>query len=68
MVGYYKNEGATQSALVNRWLHTGDRGRLDDDGNLYLVGRSKEIIVDSNGRDVYPDEIEELYKDFAVHR
>jgi long-chain acyl-CoA synthetase len=63
MVGYYKNEGATQAALVNRWLHTGDLGRLDDEGNLYLVGRSKEIIVDSNGKNVYPDEIEELYKD-----
>jgi long-chain acyl-CoA synthetase len=63
MVGYYKNEGATNAALVNRWLHTGDLGRVDDDGNLYLVGRSKEIIVDSNGKNVYPDEIEELYRD-----
>jgi len=63
MLGYYQNEGATQSALVNRWLHTGDLGRLDDGGNLYLVGRSKEIIVDTNGKNVYPDEIEELYKD-----
>jgi long-chain acyl-CoA synthetase len=63
MLGYYQNEQATQSALVNRWLHTGDLGRLDDEGNLYLVGRSKEIIVDTNGKNVYPDEIEELYKD-----
>ncbi|HWS55347.1 MAG TPA: AMP-binding protein [Pyrinomonadaceae bacterium] len=63
MVGYFRNEEATQSALVNRWLHTGDLGRLDDDGNLYLVGRSKEIIVDTNGKNVYPDEVEELYKD-----
>ncbi|HZI18225.1 MAG TPA: AMP-binding protein [Pyrinomonadaceae bacterium] len=63
MLGYYRDEAATQDALVNRWLHTGDLGRLDDEGNLYLVGRSKEIIVDSNGKNVYPDEIEELYKD-----
>jgi long-chain acyl-CoA synthetase len=63
MLGYYRDEAATQGALVNRWLHTGDLGRLDDDGNLYLVGRSKEIIVDSNGKNVYPDEVEELYKD-----
>jgi long-chain acyl-CoA synthetase len=63
MLGYYKNEQATQSALSGRWLYTGDLGRLDDDGNLYLVGRSKEIIVDSNGKNVYPDEVEELYKD-----
>jgi long-chain acyl-CoA synthetase len=63
MLGYYLNELATQSAVVGRWLHTGDLGRLDESGNLYLVGRSKEIIVDTNGKNVYPDEIEELYKD-----
>src|SRR5256714_1167367 len=63
MLGYYRNEQATQGALVSRWLYTGDLGRLDDEGNLYLVGRSKEIIVDTNGKNVYPDEIEELYKD-----
>ncbi|HST53934.1 MAG TPA: AMP-binding protein [Pyrinomonadaceae bacterium] len=63
MLGYYRNEQATQAALSGRWLYTGDLGRLDDEGNLYLVGRSKEIIVDTNGKNVYPDEIEELYKD-----
>jgi len=63
MVGYFGNEEATRAVLVNRWLRTGDLGRLDDDGNLYLVGRSKEIIVDTNGKNVYPDEIEELYID-----
>jgi long-chain acyl-CoA synthetase len=62
MLGYYANEEATRDALVERWLHTGDLGRLDDDGNLYLVGRSKEIIVDSNGKNVYPDELEETYE------
>ncbi|MFL6256086.1 MAG: AMP-binding protein [Pyrinomonadaceae bacterium] len=63
MLGYYQNETATQSAIVSRWLHTGDLGRIDENGNLYLVGRSKELIVDTNGKNVYPDEIEELYKD-----
>ncbi|MGH9930189.1 MAG: 1-acyl-sn-glycerol-3-phosphate acyltransferase, partial [Pyrinomonadaceae bacterium] len=48
-------------ALVERWLHTGDLGKLDTDGNLFLVGRSKEIIVDTNGKNVYPDELEEVY-------
>ena len=63
MIGYYGNEEATRQTLVNRWLYTGDLGRLDDDGNLYLVGRSKEIIVDTNGKNVYPDEVEEVYQD-----
>jgi long-chain acyl-CoA synthetase len=61
MLGYYANEDATRSTLVERWLYTGDLGRLDDDGNLFLVGRSKEIIVDTNGKNVYPDELEEVY-------
>ncbi len=61
MLGYLDDEVATRKTLVERWLYTGDLGRLDDEGNLYLVGRSKEIIVDSNGKNVYPDELEELY-------
>jgi long-chain acyl-CoA synthetase len=61
MLGYYSDEAATRTALVERWLYTGDLGKLDDDGNLYLVGRSKEIIVDTNGKNVYPDELEEIY-------
>ena len=61
MLGYYADENATRNALVERWLYTGDLGKLDDDGNLFLVGRSKEIIVDTNGKNVYPDELEEVY-------
>ncbi|HEX5886518.1 MAG TPA: AMP-binding protein, partial [Pyrinomonadaceae bacterium] len=61
MLGYYEDEAATRKTLVERWLYTGDLGRVDDDGNLYLVGRSKEIIVDTNGKNVYPDELEEIY-------
>src|SRR6185312_15171465 len=63
MLGYYEDEASTRKTLVERWLYTGDLGRVDDDGNLYLVGRSKEIIVDTNGKNVYPDELEELYED-----
>jgi long-chain acyl-CoA synthetase len=62
MLGYYEDEAATRKTLVDRWLYTGDLGRVDDDGNLYLVGRSKEIIVDTNGKNVYPDELEEVYE------
>jgi long-chain acyl-CoA synthetase len=61
MLGYYEDETATRKTLVDRWLYTGDLGRVDDDGNLFLVGRSKEIIVDTNGKNVYPDELEEIY-------
>lgn len=65
MLGYYSDEKATRSALVERWLYTGDLGKIDDDGNLFLVGRSKEIIVDTNGKNVYPDELEEVYQNSA---
>ncbi|MFN2500768.1 MAG: AMP-binding protein [Pyrinomonadaceae bacterium] len=61
MLGYYNNEAATEAVLNDRWLRTGDLGRLDEDGNLYIVGRSKDVIIDSNGKNIYPDEIEDLY-------
>ena len=61
MVGYYNNEEATEAVLQDRWLRTGDLGKLDEDGNLYIVGRSKDVIIDSNGKNIYPDEIEDLY-------
>ena len=62
MLGYFERSGSDPRA---RWLIAGSTPAtwdvLDDDGNLYLVGRSKEIIVDTNGKNVYPDELEELY-------
>ena len=61
MTGYYNNEEATEAVLQDRWLRTGDLGKLDEDGNLYIVGRSKDVIIDSNGKNIYPDEIEDLY-------
>ncbi len=61
MVGYYNNEKATDAVLTDRWLKTGDLGRLDEDGNLFIVGRSKDVIIDSNGKNIYPDEIEDHY-------
>ena len=61
MLGYYNNEEATEAVLQDRWLRTGDLGRIDEDGNLFIVGRSKDVIIDSNGKNIYPDEIEELY-------
>ncbi|HEX7501426.1 MAG TPA: AMP-binding protein, partial [Polyangia bacterium] len=62
MAGYWQDEEATSHAIRDGWFHTGDLGRFDEDGNLYIVGRSKDIIIDANGKNVYPDEIEDLYK------
>jgi long-chain acyl-CoA synthetase len=61
MLGYYNNDAATEAVLQDRWLKTGDLGKLDEDGNLFIVGRSKDVIIDSNGKNIYPDEIEDLY-------
>jgi len=61
MAGYYRNQAATDAVLRDGWLHTGDLGRLDAEGNLYIVGRAKEVIVDAGGNNVYIDELEEAY-------
>src|SRR5262245_6474776 len=63
MAGYWQDSDATDKAIRDGWFHTGDLGRFDDDGNLHLVGRSKDVIVDANGKNVYPDEIEDLYRE-----
>src|SRR5690606_14708877 len=63
MLGYYQNPDATAQVLRGGWLHTGDLGRLDEDGNLYIVGRKKEMILGASGENVYPDELEEVYRD-----
>src|SRR5213078_2636243 len=61
--GYFENPEATAQTLHDGWLHTGDLGRIDDDGNLFIVGRKKEMILGPSGENVYPDELEELYRD-----
>ena len=61
MQGYWQDEEATNEAIVDGWFHTGDLGYQDGDGHLHLVGRQKDVIVDRDGRNVYPDELEELY-------
>ena len=60
MLGYYNDEAATKEVLKNGWLYTGDLGRLRDDGNLEVVGRKKNVIVTSNGKNIYPEELETL--------
>jgi long-chain acyl-CoA synthetase len=61
MSGYYRNQAATDEVLKDGWLHTGDLGRFDRDGRLYIVGRAKDVIVDSGGNNIYIDELEESY-------
>ncbi len=59
MPGYYKRPDLTALAIVDGWLRTGDMGRLDDDGFLYLVDRKKDLII-SGGANVFPRDIEEV--------
>jgi long-chain acyl-CoA synthetase len=63
MAGYYENPEATAQVMQGGWLHTGDLGRMDEDGNFFIVGRKKEMILGPAGENVYPDELEEIYGD-----
>ena len=59
-LGYWKNPEATAATFENGWYHTGDLGYRDEKGNLYLKGRKKNLIVLSNGLNVYPEDIENV--------
>lgn len=63
MAGYLEDPAATAEVIRDGWLHTGDQGRLDDKGRLFIVGRQKDVIIDTGGKNVYPDEIEDLYRE-----
>lgn len=62
MLGYYKNEEATKAALEpDGWMHTGDLGLIDKDNFIYIMGRSKSMILGPSGQNIYPEEIENKY-------
>lgn len=60
MLGYYKNEEATRNTIdKDGWYHTGDLGLMDREGNVFIKGRSKNMLLSSNGQNIYPEEIED---------
>lgn len=66
MAGYYKREKETADIIdKNGWLHTGDLGRIDEKGRIFITGRMKEIIVLSNGKNINPTEIEHKLEEYA---
>ena len=60
MLGYYKNEEATRETIdAQGWYHTGDLGTMDEYGNVFINGRSKNMLLSANGQNIYPEEIED---------
>lgn len=60
LLGYYKNPEATEASIdKDGWFHTGDLGLMDSDGNVFIKGRSKNLLLGSNGQNIYPEEIED---------
>ncbi len=67
MLGYYKNEEATKETLdKDGWYHTGDLGTMDAQGNVFIKGRSKNMLLGANGQNIYPEEIEDKLNSMAM--
>jgi long-chain acyl-CoA synthetase len=69
MTGYYKNEKATREIIDSRgWMHTGDLGIIDKEGNIFIKGRSKSMVLGPSGKNIYPEEIESVInnKDYVT--
>ena len=67
MLGYYKNEEATRETIdKDGWYHTGDLGVMDEEGNVFIKGRSKYMLLGANGQNIYPEEIEDKLNSMAM--
>ncbi len=67
MLGYYKNEEATRETIdPDGWYHTGDLGTMDYDGNVFINGRSKNMLLGPNGQNIYPEEIEDKLNSMSL--
>ncbi len=67
MIGYYKNEEATENVFEQGWFKTGDIGYINKDGFLFITGRKKNLIILNNGKNVYPEELEFSLQNFLPY-
>ena len=67
MLGYYKNDEATKQTIdKDGWMHTGDLGTMDGNGNVFIKGRSKNMLLGSSGQNIYPEEIEDRLNSLSM--
>lgn len=67
MLGYYKNDEATRDTIdKDGWYHTGDLGTMDEDGNVFINGRSKNMLFLPSGQNIYPEEIEDKFNSMPM--
>ena len=66
MLRYYKRPDLTEKVLIDGWFYTGDIGKIDELGRIYITGRKKNLIVLNNGKNIYPEEIESYFDENPI--